>query len=533
MPDIVKKYLEKIKEFWNKYNKKQKTIFISSVLVAIIALVILGIVLAQPQTVVVRYCSTASEATEVRELLTSNNISCTVGSDFEIIIDKNDEVEAQLVLGSNNISSSGYSLSDALSGGFSQTQDDKEKLYKDYLEKKFADQLSKIDGIKSAQVSIDFKNATSIFQENQDAYINAVLVTTKTIDEATAEAIGLLLANNVGNSNTNNVVVLDDKGQLLYSGITDATSASSSLSVQYKYQKQVQTNMEAGVKKLALATQNYSDAEVMANLKFNADVVNQIVQEYTVPTGSEEGLKSTSYEVDSTNGTGSGGVAGTESNDDDTGYELTNGTTTSGEYSLRQYDWLQNSTYTDTKKAALSLELDQSSLAIILTRYEVVSEADLTAQGLLGDMTYEEYKLANSAPVSIDVEDDLAQLIANGTGIAAGNIAISANMKYVFLETEKSSTPVSFIIQIVLAVLIVALLVFVVFRSARPVTVEETEPELSVEDMLASTREKQTPLEDIDLQDKSEARKAIEKFVQENPEAVAMLLRNWLNEGWD
>ena len=32
MPDIVKKYLDKIKEFWNKYNKKQKTIFISSVL---------------------------------------------------------------------------------------------------------------------------------------------------------------------------------------------------------------------------------------------------------------------------------------------------------------------------------------------------------------------------------------------------------------------------------------------------------------------------------------------------------------------
>ena len=24
MPDIVKKYLDKIKEFWNKYNKKQK-----------------------------------------------------------------------------------------------------------------------------------------------------------------------------------------------------------------------------------------------------------------------------------------------------------------------------------------------------------------------------------------------------------------------------------------------------------------------------------------------------------------------------
>ena len=48
MPDIVKKYLDKIKEFWNKYNKKQKTIFISSVLVAVIAIAILGFVLAQP-----------------------------------------------------------------------------------------------------------------------------------------------------------------------------------------------------------------------------------------------------------------------------------------------------------------------------------------------------------------------------------------------------------------------------------------------------------------------------------------------------
>ena len=125
-------------------------------------------------------------------------------------------------------------------------------------------------------------------------------------------------------------------------------------------------------------------------------------------------------------------------------------------------------------------------------------------------MTYDEYKLANSSPTPITVEEDLAQLIAFGTGIDVNNIAISANMKYVFLDTPKSSTPTSFIIQIVLAVLIVGLLLFVVFRSARPVTVEET-----------------------DLQDKSEARKAIEKFVQENPEAVAMLLRNWLNDGWD
>ena len=62
---------------------------------------------------------------------------------------------------------------------------------------------------------------------------------------------------------------------------------------------------------------------------------------------------------------------------------------------------------------------------------------------------------------------------------------------------------------------------------------EEKEPELSVEEMLASTREnQQASVDDIDLQEKSETRKAIEKFVDENPEAVALLLRNWLNDDW-
>ena len=80
----------------------------------------------------------------------------------------------------------------------------------------------------------------------------------------------------------------------------------------------------------------------------------------------------------------------------------------------------------------------------------------------------------------------------------------------------------------------IVLLAFVVFRSARPITVKETEPELSVEEMLAATKEKQgQSVDDIDLQEKSEVRIAIEKFVDENPEAVALLLRNWLDDGWE
>ena len=79
--------------------------------------------------------------------------------------------------------------------------------------------------------------------------------------------------------------------------------------------------------------------------------------------------------------------------------------------------------------------------------------------------------------------------------------------------------------------LILALLAFVVIRSMRAKKEATEEEELSVESMLQSTPE--DTLEDIDIETKSETRKLIEKFVDENPEAAANLLRNWLNEDWE
>ena len=77
-----------------------------------------------------------------------------------------------------------------------------------------------------------------------------------------------------------------------------------------------------------------------------------------------------------------------------------------------------------------------------------------------------------------------------------------------------------------------ALLLFVVFKGIVPVEVTELEPELSVEQLLATTKESQT-IEDIDFSEVSEVRRMIEKFVDEKPYAVAQLLRNWLNEDWN
>ena len=101
------------------------------------------------------------------------------------------------------------------------------------------------------------------------------------------------------------------------------------------------------------------------------------------------------------------------------------------------------------------------------------------------------------------------------------------------MDSVKTTRSFTDYIPVIFAILILALLGFVVFKSTRPVEVIEQEPELSVEDLLATTKENQETVDDIDLNDKSDTRKAIEKFVDENPEATALLLRNWLNDEWN
>ena len=74
-----------------------------------------------------------------------------------------------------------------------------------------------------------------------------------------------------------------------------------------------------------------------------------------------------------------------------------------------------------------------------------------------------------------------------------------------------------------------------IYKFTSPKEIIELEPELSVEEMLQTAKKQQEPpLEDIEFGEDLEVKKQIEKFVDEKPEAVASLLRNWLaDDEWE
>ena len=86
--------------------------------------------------------------------------------------------------------------------------------------------------------------------------------------------------------------------------------------------------------------------------------------------------------------------------------------------------------------------------------------------GALDDITFDEYIAANSAPVQKDVTEDRYTMIANATGFPVENISILAYDEPIFQYSSNERT-VSDYLQIILAVLILLLLGYVVFRSTR------------------------------------------------------------------
>ena len=523
-------------ETWKNWTGKQKTIIVSAVAVFVVAIVILIVALNQPNYQVLTTCTDYDEMSQVTTLLSDGGYDYHVENNSLVVqVRQADLTEAKMVIASADIKSDGYTFEDAMKSSFSTTESDKTKQYEHYLEAKFATDLESMDGIKSASVTVDIADTTNSFYTNtQESSVAAILQLSNQMAGDTAESIANFLATAVGNNTTNNITIIGGDGTTLFSGNTTSTTSGVSYSSQLKYKDQIESTAKSSLKTGLLATGLYDDAYFTLNYVLNWDAVNTIAKEYTPADGQEQGLFKTSYEEKSTGTNGASGTPGTTSNNDATTYDVTDGSSTS-EYEVKKYEYLPNELVTTTTTEPGAIVYDSSTLAVTFVRNRVYNEEECRTLGYLDNTTWEQFKADNAESVVLDVDNTWIDGISNGTGINNDNISVMAYERHYFEDAPETSifSTVSFWVQIALAVVILGLLVFVVIRSARPLTVEETEPELSVEEMLATTKENQPSVDDIDLQEKSETRIAIEKFVDENPEAVALLLRNWLNDGWD
>ena len=151
MADRLREIPQRILAWWNKFTSKQKTIIISTAAGVILALAILGTILTRPQYEVLVTCESTKEASDIISLLEGDGIEYKVTDDGLIIsVRKESIATATLLLGANGIPADSYSLSDALAGGFSTTESDKEKTYKLYREKRLEEIMMSVPAVTAA-----------------------------------------------------------------------------------------------------------------------------------------------------------------------------------------------------------------------------------------------------------------------------------------------------------------------------------------------------------------------------------------------
>lgn len=539
MKERIKEIPVRFVEFWNKYSSKQKTIIISVFCVLLLLIGLVSYLVNRPTWTKFQEFNNLEDASAMCEALNDQGITYKSSDNGLILyVHENTMTDALYIMSDNNLADRGYTWDEAFNNSMSTTESEKSQKRILALQSELKNSMIQYSFVNDAEVFIDVPDSTySVLDEADDTSVTALITVNESnadlLTSDTAQALAWWLANAVG-TDAKHVIINTSDGNCLYNGSTSNGLGGTLTGGSTEFVEKLRNTIASNVTDLLIKS-DFDDVQVgTQGIRFDMDTVETLTKNYSVAEGREYGFPTNVYNYSSAGNSGSGGEPGTASNDSDTtDYMIGSDSSSNSTVDIEKLTGLlPDEKIENIKRETPAIEYDVSSLGIVALRYVVYDEDQLRADGSLDNVTFEEFMAANNTRNAITISQEELDLIAMATGVDAGSISIMAYEVPKFVESIGSAQSVSDYLMIILAVLIIALLIFVVVRGTAPVKVTEMEPELSVEQLLATTKENQS-LEDIEFSDKSETRKLIERFVDENPEAVAQLLRNWLSDEWN
>ena len=532
MQERLKQLPKRLLEIWNKYTSKQKTIIISVFSGVVLALAILIVLLSRTKYVTLSTFETTEVATGVVQLLDENGIKYKLLEDqLTVEVDRERQTDAIVLVSQSDLQDSGFGIDDLLNTSISTTNGERLTRSHLYMQSNLKKEIEKMVGVENAEINYVVQDSsTTILTAKKDTPASVFLTINDKFDtENTPEAVAVMVAYALGNSSTEEIRIVNQHGLVLYDGpvdeeeMTEDDVALFKSSISDAYEKLVYAGFLAC---------GYELTEVMPSITVNMDKRETYTERYYPDTEDMEQGYFSHYESYSATGTsGDGDIPGTDSNDE-VDYMLVGDLGTNSSIDSESIDYIYNKQITNEIYETGVVDKEASTISVVATHVEEVTEAELWERALLSEeLSYEQFKLLHSKPEKQETAEDLYDMVSKATGIPTENIHITTYSQYHFVEIEEEPLDWEFILTIVLAVLILAFLIYVVFRGMSPVEVTEVEPELNYSEILAE-HNGNASLDEVEFGEKSETRILIEKFFDENPESVALLLRTWLNEDY-
>lgn len=526
MPEFLSRMLKSLLDFWKGLDKSQKTrIYITSGIVVVAVSLGLFLLTRPTYTTVIENASTEDIAA-MQKILADKGISYKLTDDKSgIIVNVNDSDKAHFELVSAGYPKNGLTFADALSNiKINTTESDKKHIWQELDESDIARQIKLFQNVQDASVKI-VRPEKSLFideTDSKEAKASVVVTPKNEITPAQAESIIKVVSSSVEGLDPKNVTVVDNKGNAL--NAEDSGSSLDKTVTQYEMKMKVKNDLEKNLREVLIGQfDSFDSAKVVVNPILDFDTLTQSSKEISNPDGMDAGAIVSRQEIkeDLQNGN-KGGVPGVNSNPGTTP-NYPSGSTDAQSY--KKSDVTENFAYSESQKTS------EKSLG------EVIPERTTAAITLqYGSRVPDDSKLTD------DMITQVKELASRATGIPAENIAVT-KLK-VQPQSEVTPTLSETIQKLVsqyglLALLFLMLIALVIIAIPRKPKQQQTlEPVFAAAEEVAASKYnlndiKPEPVPEIDTEERSEVKKQIEKFVQQKPDAVAQLLRNWLTDDYE
>lgn len=511
MAEIISRLRTQLVDWFNTTEPQKKWLIISGIFLTLMVAIILFLVFSRTNYVVLYRGLSQEEASQITTKLDELAIRYDIKDNTStILVDETMLDRARMELSvAGLITDAGFSYEDVLKNlTFTQTTEEKNRLFLLAQQTELSLALKSLDGVEDAKVILNVKASSSFLNLEEDVSSASVVLRlkpNKQLNEQQVMGMVNMITTSVKGLTAEKITVIDQTGrQLNVSGKDNGVGSSSS---QDDLKVSVESRLDSNIIDFLAQIYGPDNIQVKSSVKLDFDKeVTNVIQFTTPVEGATDGLlrSMNSLKENVVNNT-AGGVAGTDTNTT----EVPNFPTGSN----------GASDYTKSQEI-LNYELNELQRTITKAEGQItnISVSVIINKKALVDQTLtEEHK------------SEVISLVSAAAGFDnTKNVVVVAQDFYEVPEVALGEAPALLFnipIWVYLVVLgMVALTAVIVFLMIR-----RKAQSLKVAQEIIQEQEE---LEEIntDFQDKSSPKYQIEKFIDSQPEAVAQLLRSWLND---
>jgi flagellar M-ring protein FliF len=528
MANALTKLPSKIAESFKKMSKGQKTRIVVLAIIVIIIVIAVSVVLNQKNYTVLYSGMNASEAGEVLQTLTDMGVDAKAQGDDTILVEESQADTVRMELAAQGYPNSGVSYDIFQNAsGLGVTEMEKQTYYKFQLQENLRQTINKMDKVKDSVVTLDLgENSSYVLSENKAPATASVMLTLKdaksTLDSSEVKAIAELVSSGISGMTPDDVRIVDSQMHL-YNGEGDS-GEEAAVDTQMGLQSNVQQQLQSQV--INMLNPVFGEGNVLAqvNVKLNFDDKTTETVKFEPPVDGEEGLAVSMKElVEAIGSDQNGSVAGVDANGSASEYLSALASDDGAKY------------YNISREA--NYELNQTK------------EQIKGAKGKIEDLSVS--VVLNEGSGAGDYSDQVKQLVATAIGVNEERITVQAmpfqeaaednevtNAMAAQEEIMKNAQSASTLRLVIIAVtaLVILIILFMIARMFRKNKAEEMPSGMEYvadEVIIPGAIPVHDDTADVnldDLEDEDNKLSILEDYINKNPESVANLLRNWLNE---